>query len=471
MGETYFVDNTVEFRVTSTCSITGADTIDTIAGGGAIVVGDPLRLNVSGSDWEIFRFYTYLGGGEWLLDRNHGISYPSSGVSIKYELYDGKAQEPSGGAGPFPTIARALAAADGDDVVNIKNNSGYTLDNVDQIAEPLWPTGSGDIANNVKVRITGFHTTPGDMDVGGAYYQSPLDAYLSGIDTDCIVDIDGNNGAFSIMKIDAKENIEFGNFYFHNTDKATGHQCIEVSNQSDGLLFDRCFFDDAYRAIAGTGLVLAPVDGMLIRDCYGGSTWTKPSTHIKLTGVLNFVVRSVWDGCGSAVAGSGGFFGNLAVGGVNVFTGNGSVYIKNNTVYNCTGGAIFLHYNNAVAIVCDNILVPNQSGYAIKINTGGGSVRNDYNCIWGADGNQLATPFITFKSGGTAPVLGGHSIEADPKFVNPASGDFRPRNKSVLRGGQPDTVGNATQMGAILQRYQFAQRGRMANLARLRTIR
>jgi len=126
---------------------------------------------------------------------------------------------------------------------------------------------------------------------------------------------------------------------------------------------------------------------------------------------------------------------------VNVFTGNGSVYIKNNTVYNCTGGAIFLHYNNAVAIVCDNILVPNQSGYAIKINTGGGSVRNDYNCIWGADGNQLTTPFITYKAGGTAPVLGDHSIETDPKFVNPAS------------------------------RYQFAQRGRMANFARLGIIR
>jgi len=471
MGETYFVDNMVEFRVTSTCSTTGADTIDTIAGGGTIAAGDPLRLNVGGSTWRIFRFVTDLGGGEWQLDRNHGISYPSSDVPIKYGIYDGTAQEPSGDAGPFLTIARALAAADGDDVINIKKNSGYKLDNVDQIVEPLWPTGSGDVALNIKLRVRGFNATPGDMDLGGAYCQSPLDAYLFGIDSDCIVDIDGNGSAFSIMEIDAKDNIEFSNLYFHNTDKATGHQCIEVSNQSDGLLFDRCFFDDAYRAIAGTGAELAPVDGMLIRDCYGGSTWTKPGTHIKLTGVLNFVVRSVWDGCGSAVEGSGGFFGNLAVGGVNVFTGNGSVYIKNNTVYNCTGGAIFLHYNNAVAIVCDNILVPNQSGYAIKINTGGGSVRNDYNCIWGADGNQLATPFITFKSGGTAPVLGDHSIETDPKFVNPASGDFRPRNKSVLRGGQPDTVGNATQMGMVLQRYQFAQRGRMANFARLGIIR
>jgi len=85
MVDTYYVDNTVEFRVTSTCSTTGADTIEAIAGGGTIAVGDPLRLNVSGSDWEIFRFTNDLGAGVWQLDRNHGISYPTSGVSIKAE--------------------------------------------------------------------------------------------------------------------------------------------------------------------------------------------------------------------------------------------------------------------------------------------------------------------------------------------------------------------------------------------------
>ena len=96
MVDTYFVDNAVQFRVSSTCSTTGAALIDQFstggAGGGTIAVGDPLRLNTSGTDWEIFRFTNDLGGGEWQLDRNHGISYPASGVSIKYGIYDGKAQ-------------------------------------------------------------------------------------------------------------------------------------------------------------------------------------------------------------------------------------------------------------------------------------------------------------------------------------------------------------------------------------------
>jgi len=474
MSDTYFVDNAIEFRVTSTCSTTGADTIDTIAGGGTIAVGDPLRLNVSGS-WNIFRFTTDLGAGEWQLNRSHGISVPSSGVAIKYGIYDGKAQEPSGDAGPFPTIARALAAADGGDAINIKKNSGYTLDDADQIAESLSPTGSGDVANNIKIRISGFNTTPGDMNAGGSYYQSPYEAYLNGIDPDCIVDIDGGGGMYgvtSVVEIDGKDNLEFGNLYFHNAGSALGNHCVYVKSQSNGVVFDHCFFDDAYRAIAGSGNAWAPADGALISNCYIGPTWTKASSAVRVTGVLNFIVRNVGKQCGLQVGGSGGLLGNLMVGGQIALTGNGSVYIKNNTVYNCTVAAVFLDNASATAIVSDNILVPHQDGHAIKIHSGeGGSVRNDYNCIWGADGNQLAIPFKTDKLGGVLPVLGDNSIETDPAFVNAAGGDFRPRKPQVLLGGQKDVVGNPRQMGVVLQQYQFGQRGRMVNLARLGIIR
>lgn len=474
MVDTYFVDNAVQFRVSATCSTTGADTIDTIAGGGTIAVGDPLRLNTSGTDWEIFRFANDLGGGEWQLDRNHGISYPTSGVSIKYGIYDGKAQEPSGDAGPFPTIARALASADGGDMINIKKNNGYKLDNIDQIAEPLSATGSGDMANNIKIRINGFHTTPGDMDAGGQYHQSPYEAYLDGIDSDCIVDIDGNGSAFSVMEIDAKENIEFGNLYLHNTDTLTGNHCVCVKNQSDGLGFERCFFDDAYRGIAGVNNANAPVDALLIKNCYGGPNFAKGALA-KVTGVLNFIIGCVLDvnttKGGIAVEGSGGILDNLVINGGNAVTANGSVCIEHNTIYNSLFSAVFVHNASASAIVRNNILVPDKDANAINIHTAGGSVRNDYNCIWGADGNQLATPFNTNKLGGTAPVLGDNSVEADPEFVGVGSGDFRPRNPLVLRGGQEDVAGNLGQMGAILQRYQFGQRGRTVNLARLGIIR
>ncbi len=474
MSDTYFVDNAVQFRVSSTCSTTGADTIDTIAGGGTIVVGDPLRLNVSGSDWEIFRFANDLGGGQWQLDRNHGISYPTSGVAIKYGIYDGKAQEPSGDAGPFPTIARALAAADGGDMINIKKNSGYKLDNIDQVAEPLSPTGSGDVENNIKIKISGFNQAPGDMDTGEAYYQSAYEAHLNGIDSDCIVDIDGDSNAFSVMEIDAKENIEFRNIYFHNTDTLTGNHGVCVKNQSNGLGFDRCFFDDAYRGIAGLDNINAPVDGLLVKNCYSGPNLAK-GVLAKVIGALNFVIGCVLDvnpgKGGIIVAGSGGIIGNLVINAGNAVTGNGSVCIEHNTVYNSSLSAVFIHNADAMVIVRNNILVSDKDAYAINIFTAGGSVRNDYNCIWGADGNQLATPFWTAKGGGAPPTLGINSIETEPDFVNAAGDDFHPRNPLVLRGGEPDVAGTATQMGAKMQRYEFAQRGRMVNFARLGIIR
>jgi len=473
MVDTYFVDNTIEFRVTSTCSTTGANTIDTIGGGGSIAVGDPLRLNTWGSEYEIFRFIGDLGGGEWQLDRNHGISYPTT-VSIKYGIYDGKAQEPSGDAGPFPTIARALAAADGGDVLNIKKNNGYVLNNMDQLVEPLAPTGSGNVENNIKLRISGFNQTPGDMDQGGAYYQSPFEAYLAGIDSDCIVDIDANNGGFSIVEIDGQDNLEFSNLYFHNTDTLLGNHCVCVKSQSDGLVFDRCFFDDAYRGIAGVDNANALVDALLIRNCYGGPNISKGALT-KVTGVLNFIIGCVVDvkttKDGITVEGSGGILNNLVINGGSPVAANGSVCIEHNTIYNNLWNAIFVHNASASAIVRNNILVPDKDGHAIYIHTAGGSVRNDYNCIWGADGNQLATPFNTNKLGGTAPVLGDNSVEADPEFASVGSGDFRPRNPLVLRGGQEDVAGNPGQMGAILQRYQFGQRGRTVNLARLGIIR
>jgi hypothetical protein len=395
-------------------------------------------------------------------------------VSIKYGIYDGKAQEPSGDAGPFPTIARALAAADGADVINIKKNSGYKLDNTDQVAEPLSPTGSGDVANNIKLKISGFNQTPGDMDAGGAYYQSAYEAYLDGIDSACIVDIDGDGGAFSIIEIDAKENVEFANLYFHTTDKSVGNHCVYIKSQSDGFVFEHCFFDDAYRGIAGLDNAFGPANGTLVKNCYSGPNIEKGAIA-KITGVLNFVVGCVLNPAtgtaGVIVEGSGGIFDNLVVNGGNAVAGYGSVYIKNNTIYNSSLSAVFIHDSGSTVVVRNNILVPHQDAKAIQIYTAGGSVRNDYNCIWGADGNQLATPFQTLKSGGVAPVLGDNSVEVDPDFADAAGGDFRPRNPSVLRGGQKDVVGNPTQTGAILQGYQFTKRARTANLGRLGIIR
>jgi len=74
---------------------------------------------------------------------------------------------------------------------------------------------------------------------------------------------------------------------------------------------------------------------------------------------------------------------------------------------------------------------------------------------------------INFNPSGIA----GDNIETDPQFVDAANTDFRPRNPIVLRGGFPDINGNVTQIGAIIQAYQFPKRARMVNHGRMSIVR
>lgn len=113
----------------------------------------------------------------------------------------------------------------------------------------------------------------------------------------------------------------------------------------------------------------------------------------------------------------------------------------------------------------NNICIVHSAGGFFFNRTAGSFDYSDYSCLWTMNG----APTGANRWGGTG--LPSNSIEADPQFVNAASGDFRPRNPAALRGGKPDINGNPTQMGAILQKYQFGDRERIANMARLRIIR
>jgi hypothetical protein len=116
----------------------------------------------------------------------------------------------------------------------------------------------------------------------------------------------------------------------------------------------------------------------------------------------------------------------------------------------------------------NNIFMPQAGAYGLYIESGGGSLQyNDYNCYCDVNGDALSTPIASNYSGGTVPAMGQHSLEVDPKLIDAANGLFRPLNPLVLRGGRPGLEDNAVSMGAILYEYQFAARGRMANLARL----
>jgi len=87
-----------------------------------------------------------------------------------------------------------------------------------------------------------------------------------------------------------------------------------------------------------------------------------------------------------------------------------------------------------VVTAYNNIMVIQAGGHGILI-VGGTVAYNDYNCIWSMDDAALANPVDSDVGGGANPVLGEHSIEANPRF-NVAGSDFRlTRQSPCLNAG------------------------------------
>ncbi len=117
-----------------------------------------------------------------------------------------------------------------------------------------------------------------------------------------------------------------------------------------------------------------------------------------------------------------------------------------------------IQYNN-------NFVLHTAASGKIIDRTYGAIKYSDYSCAWALDGAPSASGRW---GGGGKPE---NAIEENPQFVDAANGNFRPRNPKVLRGGRRDIAGNVTQMGAVLQKYQFARRAKTVNLGRLQTMR
>jgi hypothetical protein len=129
-----------------------------------------------------------------------------------------------------------------------------------------------------------------------------------------------------------------------------------------------------------------------------------------------------------------------------------------NTLYRTDGDGIFTGTETATMFVAYNNIIKGTASYK-GIWRKAGSCLLDYNCLhgWGTNYDGCSA--------------GPNDINVDPQFVDAGNGDFRPRNPAVLRGGKPDIADNPTQMGVVQQKYQFAERAKTTNRARLQIIR
>ncbi len=350
--------------------------------------------------------------------------------------------------------------------VTIYTNRNETL------SDFLLVSTAGSRLNNTFKRIIGYNTVPGDMSRGGAYYESPLEILQNGsIDASKCRELYGDSAAWDLLEVEAG----IGNFTIENIHfKGTTGNAINFDDSSPvNIVFRNCRFSEMVSAVS-TG-----ASHILIDSCYSHDdlTWTPynfsggGSNCVVLNCVSNIGAGNVacWQHGSSGAA-----IGNISVGGnfgyrVSSASEGSGVLIACNTMYAGIICGILLDGGDS-AVIFNNIFCLAPGAVGINSRNGGSVPCNDYNCFIESDGTPL-TPTGTDYSGGETPVMGPHSVQVDPDFVDAANGEFRVRNPLVLRGGKPDAEGNATQMGAVLQEYQFAERARVMNAGRAGIVR
>jgi hypothetical protein len=318
-----------------------------------------------------------------------------------------------------------------------------------------------------------------DVDVGGGDGSVGTWKRIIGVDDDGVelaegsyVTIDGNSKSCRVFCVSEVENIEFRHIY-----------AKEVANTYPGFYFTATSANHGFtlKDCKSTGCKYGvEINAIYCRMVHvmGGyySSDTGPAIYVTAGRYLNVLNVELAGSLAGALIG-GNVVGTLLVDGcVLRKTGNYAVGVYSDytwaflVIRNCVfydiDDCIKIGEPNIRLIQYNNIFVLHSTGTGKIINRISGSVMySDYSCAWAVGG----APAAPVRWGGTG--LPEHSIEQDPQIVDAANGDFRPRNPNVLRGGKPDIADNSPQMGAVLQKYQFARRAKAANLGRLQIIR
>ena len=391
-------------------------------------------------------------GGDWIDVSIQGAT-GSATVTVKV-------------GGAFDTLQNALDDTDASDhSVIIHTNLPQTLS-----ASIDVDAGGGDILKNTFKKILGYRQVPGDMNRGGAYYESALEILTNGsIDANYCIPLNGNNGGFPVLDINGVDNLVFENLHLKNANTGESGDAVNFSSVVKNIVLRNCRFSDVVKVMN------TEADHVMFDGCYSHDDI--PNHHYVVRGYNNVQLGCVakLDSLTNLVnfnGRSGVVIGCIAVGGqfgVRVGSAGAAVLVAGNTFYNTNNDGVYLNGGDGVVVV-NNIFCLAPGAVGIYVQSGGSVVHNDYNCFIESDGTPL-TPTGTEYSGGETPVMGVHSVQADPDFVDAANGDFRARNPLLLRGGRPGPDGRAAVIGVMGQEYQFAKRARVMNAGRAGIIR
>lgn len=348
------------------------------------------------------------------------------------------------------SFANALANAAAGDYVWVKNDGVYS---------GTFNVGcSGSYTDNTHIYFIGYNNLANcdlvnhisDMDIGQPFWAGPMNPTAP----NCWVDVNGQGAVNHIVNQYQKHNIHWRNFYFHNNSKTAtyGAFCARGCN---GVTFTKCKFCDGYINL----IVDMNCTNCMIKHCYfssyavtnldiGGGSYHNIYSHCVFNGGQVKMYRAV--GCNSLFIG-----GNYGI---------GAYYFQNtafnNTMYNQVMYCMAYGHNSYSGglIEYNNIFIPAAKNLpAIYRNGSGTLVYSGYGCAYCLNENAVLD----------TPYAGQAGLNVNPNFANPAANDFRPRNPLVLRGGMPDFAGKNTQIGAVIQQYQFAKRSTAGNPARM----
>ncbi|MCE5340537.1 MAG: hypothetical protein LLF92_05340 [Planctomycetaceae bacterium] len=348
------------------------------------------------------------------------------------------------------SLANALAGATAGDYVWIKNDGVYY---------GIFTVGcTGSYADNTHIYFIGYNNIANcdlvnhisDMDMGQTFWGGPMNPTAS----NCWVDIDGQGATNHVVYQYQKNNVHWRNIHFHNNSKTANYSAFYVKYCS-GVTFSKCKFTDGYINL----WVDTNSTSCMIKYCYfsdygatnldiGGGSYLNIYSHCVFNGGHAKMYRSV--GCNSIFIG-----GNYGI---------GAYYYQNivfnNTMYGQTSYCLCYGHNSYAGglIEYNNIFIPAAKNIPAIYRNGSGSLAySGCGCAYSvADDSVLDTPYS-----------GEDGLNVNPQFVNAAANDFRVLNPLLLRGGMPDFTGRQTQIGAVLQQYQFTKRSAAGNPARM----
>ena len=477
----------------------GAKTGDADAGGGAAkeawegvldenlanvmgTNGEPLSDSSAWSGSKSACNITNNGNGEVRITRTGAFSLCTAGLIANVDFYsvypDGRYEVTAvDGSGNYIDIDLTFTNIE---MCDVKVGGAFdklqtALDNTDADAGAL---------HNVTIFTNKPETLSGvgdriDVDTGGGNGLAGTLKRIIGVDDDgaelaegSYVDFDGNGQSCHVFKIFNVQCIELRHICaFNSADTHCGFY-ITASSYCQGFLLRDCkssgckcgLYSGTFyiRGLTIIGGYYSSATGTAL--CFDGCRWVN---------ILS--VEIVGDSIGVLI--DGDVIGVLLIDGcVLRKTGNynGGVYsdcwdtfvIVRNCVFYNIDDSIKLNDPESRLVQCNNIFVLHTATTGKIINRTAGAIKySDYSCAWAVDG----APSASDRWGGSGKPE--HAIEENPQFVDASNGNFRPRNQNVLRGGKPDIADNTTEIGAVLQEYQFTQRAKAVNLGRLQIIR